>query len=268
MDTDTESDYDYEEPAIKVEAVDGDGQKILDDKGNTFFKVCGDEDVENDEGAEDEMKELGSFSRSSSSKKLPTEALSMSRTQARKILMVRGDDESTASEAEDVQPVKLTKTIPKEAFKIELDEGDFGVHSAKNTTLTKKPVIAGNDEDTASEVDEESEAQPNRPSVERDATKSTAAPAKRPPTVEGSDIGSKPTSLAPQPAVASTTPGVCKICSLENGKDDLTCAACGHVLDTTKLRNYWGCRNSSCKDLGYLNVGDNGICGLCGTAKA
>jgi DNA-dependent metalloprotease WSS1 len=61
---------------------------------------------------------------------------------------------------------------------------------------------------------------------------------------------------------------VCPICSLSNpSMAALTCGACAHVLRPDLDRHHWRCPSENCRDLGYFNAGDVGICGLCGTKK-
>ncbi|KAI1394127.1 WLM-domain-containing protein [Hypoxylon trugodes] len=62
-------------------------------------------------------------------------------------------------------------------------------------------------------------------------------------------------------------PGICTMCSFDNGPDVTICGVCSHVMDLDKVPNTWKCQNSSCKDTMYLNAGDSGACGLCGQLK-
>ena len=61
--------------------------------------------------------------------------------------------------------------------------------------------------------------------------------------------------------------GSCPICSMENASTALTCMACSHVLRPDFVPNTWRCSGSSCKGSKYINSGDMGICGVCGTRK-
>lgn len=80
-----------------------------------------------------------------------------------------------------------------------------------------------------------------------------------------------------EPAPKSTTSespptqneAICPVCSLSNSSTSttLTCAACAHVLYPKLDQHHWACASESCKDLGYLNAGDVGVCGLCGVRK-
>ncbi|MBE7182395.1 MAG: hypothetical protein INR71_14525 [Terriglobus roseus] len=70
-----------------------------------------------------------------------------------------------------------------------------------------------------------------------------------------------------EPSVSPSTGDTCPICSLDNSPHTLICAACSHVLEPDIIVGCWRCRESSCAESAYLNAGDVGRCGLCGTAK-
>jgi len=57
----------------------------------------------------------------------------------------------------------------------------------------------------------------------------------------------------------------CAICSLENEPTALTCIACSNVLKPDFVPDHWTCHSSACKGSQYLNSGDAGACGVCGT---
>ena len=123
------------------------------------------------------------------------------------------------------------------------------------------------DDETASEAEDES----GPGTAARSGTPQDLGPM---PSTAAGDVPAEPVALpqAPEKTVHRVTvrlqPGVCKVCSLDSGTDALTCAACGHVLDPSTMRDCWTCKSSTCKELGYVNVGDNGLCGLCGECKA
>ncbi|KAL9049322.1 MAG: hypothetical protein Q9162_007272 [Coniocarpon cinnabarinum] len=68
------------------------------------------------------------------------------------------------------------------------------------------------------------------------------------------------------PTIPAQQEQTCPICSLSNPAMSLTCAACSHVLDTSRLTRWWRCQNATCQSLGYVSPEDAGRCGLCGTA--
>ncbi|KAI9732795.1 MAG: hypothetical protein M1834_003733 [Cirrosporium novae-zelandiae] len=59
----------------------------------------------------------------------------------------------------------------------------------------------------------------------------------------------------------------CPVCSMINSANQAACIACSHVLQTDLIPNHWSCRSLTCRDSGYLNPGDFGRCGICGTRK-
>ncbi|KAF2869057.1 WLM domain-containing protein [Massariosphaeria phaeospora] len=68
-------------------------------------------------------------------------------------------------------------------------------------------------------------------------------------------------STAPKPQLT------CNVCSLINEATSITCAACSNVLMPEPMSNYWKCTGSTCKDSQYINSGDAGLCGVCGSSK-
>ena len=72
---------------------------------------------------------------------------------------------------------------------------------------------------------------------------------------------------APTTGIESDCEQACPICSLHNGSDSLTCAACAHVLHPEHLPNHWVCQSVGCRHVNYINSGDSAICGLCGQSR-
>jgi hypothetical protein len=66
----------------------------------------------------------------------------------------------------------------------------------------------------------------------------------------------------------SSKPTACGICSLENEPRALTCIACANVLKPDFVPDHWACRSSACKGSQYLNSGDAGVCGVCGSPRS
>jgi hypothetical protein len=60
---------------------------------------------------------------------------------------------------------------------------------------------------------------------------------------------------------------VCGVCSLDNELVSLTCAACSNVLRPDFTPDHWRCISAACKDTKYINSGDAGSCGVCGTLR-
>ena len=59
----------------------------------------------------------------------------------------------------------------------------------------------------------------------------------------------------------------CPICSMDNEPTAITCVACSHVLDTSKVHGYWRCQSASCSGTKFNNAGDNALCGVCGSRR-
>ncbi len=78
-------------------------------------------------------------------------------------------------------------------------------------------------------------------------------------------VSHPPTSKA-QPS-ASKQATFCPVCSFQNDYETLACAACSNCLCPELTPNHWRCKSSVCKDSQYINVGDAGICGVCGTSR-
>ena len=59
----------------------------------------------------------------------------------------------------------------------------------------------------------------------------------------------------------------CNVCSLSNESGCFTCAACSNVLRPQLVPDHWRCSSEICRDSGYINAGDFGMCGICGLEK-
>lgn len=68
--------------------------------------------------------------------------------------------------------------------------------------------------------------------------------------------------------VVEDTTTACPVCSVETPPMALTCAVCLHVLQPEFMPDSWRCKSSICKESIYRNVGDAGLCGVCGTKKS
>lgn len=71
-------------------------------------------------------------------------------------------------------------------------------------------------------------------------------------------------TIEPDP---SNPGGSCPMCSMENEPMALTCLTCSNVLKPDFVPNSWRCKSSPCKGSDYMNAGDVGLCGVCGTRK-
>ncbi|KAI4110913.1 MAG: hypothetical protein LQ339_000915 [Xanthoria mediterranea] len=59
----------------------------------------------------------------------------------------------------------------------------------------------------------------------------------------------------------------CPVCSMANEPSALVCVACSHVLQPRLMPGTWRCQSSICQGSKYLNIGDCGLCGVCGSSK-
>ncbi|SLM39951.1 WLM [Lasallia pustulata] len=59
----------------------------------------------------------------------------------------------------------------------------------------------------------------------------------------------------------------CPICSMTNDRAALLCTACSHVLNPESVPNHWQCCSPTCRGSHYINAGDCGLCGVCGSRK-
>ncbi|KAF2176888.1 WLM-domain-containing protein [Zopfia rhizophila CBS 207.26] len=75
----------------------------------------------------------------------------------------------------------------------------------------------------------------------------------------------KPTSAQPENTPKPLTE--CAVCSLVNEQGSLTCTACSNVLLPDFAPSHWRCKSVTCKDSQYINSGDAGICGVCGSSR-
>ncbi|KAL6707401.1 hypothetical protein ACN47E_004180 [Coniothyrium glycines] len=59
----------------------------------------------------------------------------------------------------------------------------------------------------------------------------------------------------------------CQVCSLDNSPSSPTCIACANVLQPDFVADSWKCNTALCRESLYVNAGDTGSCGLCGSLR-
>ena len=59
----------------------------------------------------------------------------------------------------------------------------------------------------------------------------------------------------------------CPVCSMVNAQDSALCLACSNVLNGSKVPDRWKCHSEVCRGSEYVNAGDCGLCGVCGSRK-
>lgn len=74
-----------------------------------------------------------------------------------------------------------------------------------------------------------------------------------------------PTTSSNKPA---TGPISCNVCSLSNEPGSLICAVCSNVLNAHLMPDHWRCKSVPCTRNLYINAGDAGACGVCGSPRS
>ena len=273
----------------------------MNERGKSFVKVCGDEDLETDTGARQELVELGCFSEARNTEP-KTEGLitpisqwssrrqgkspeapmtepslvgaekSLTRKPVTKPTIIY-DDESTESEAE--IEASATKTSANLGRHEDLDSGE------EVEVNNRKQFCVSTSNPNSCEIPGRSTRNKHKPintptrfpdhDVPHEQSIGVGAAALSPPSSTANALTpalSSTSASESNTAVSIVTSLMCPICSLENDTEALRCAVCCHVLAPSSLPGCWACKSESCRALAYLNVGDNGICGLCGTPKA
>jgi len=300
--TESESETDDEEdPDAKMkDAVDINGKKILDPKGRPMVRVCEDEDTCHDTDAQNEFAELGQVNTISPKKPSTTiikrtksavsafhiqervtallkaggtdRNMSASHIQERIAALLKagglqtklppvasdGDDISTASEDDEEAFLKLSSRTSVSLSMNSLSENKF-------TSAEKPPTPP----DSVRSDPSLQHKKGSPPPATNPQLKVAVAPSiiKDEPKMVMSPIGVSSTVTAPAEVIESTTALVCGVCSLENEIDALICIACSNVLDLERLPSYWCCKSIQCRGSVYVNHGDSGVCGLCGTKR-
>ncbi|KAI4227266.1 MAG: hypothetical protein L6R36_002535 [Xanthoria steineri] len=76
-----------------------------------------------------------------------------------------------------------------------------------------------------------------------------------------------PDRSALEESATTPTDSSCPVCSMANEPSALVCVACSHVLQPRLMPGTWRCQSSVCQGSKYLNAGDCGLCGVCGSDK-
>ena len=220
-DSETESDT-GSDVFIKTEnedAIDIDGSRLLDVDGLPLFKVCEDENKD-DEYARNELLELQYFG-----------------GKALRSQLSKGPAKPPPATLQSFKPIEPLKKAEK---------ASEPVWSTSATNNSKKKAEAAKEDDSTPANEDEGEN-------------------------EGIEVAIKDTLLEKTDAIIrcrlSLAAASCSICSMENELTALTCIACSNVLKPEFVPKAWRCNSSSCKGSEYINAGDVGLCGVCGTRK-
>lgn len=142
------------------------------------------------------------------------------------------------------------------------------------TTAPAKYAPPRQDETDPADLHEDSETE-SEPD-EAAATTTTANTSRTPETTDAPPQVSTSNQPAdgvetqqPTPAdpISTSQPGTCPICSLANDPGSPTCMACANVLQPSLMPDHWRCKSEACQGSSYINAGDAGRCGLCGSQK-
>ncbi|KAG9248856.1 WLM domain-containing protein [Calycina marina] len=255
--TDSEAESETEDDCyIKTEpddAVDIDGQRLLDSDGRGLVKVCEDEDKD-DEDAKKEMLDLQAT-------KFPPY-----RPKSPAIKSYGTWSFSKAVEPTPAKDAEISKQPDTTTSPFIVTQIAKHTESRKAVDLaTAKPIQESipirEDTSTASEAqyDDDVIFIPTEACVPTSKVEATA----RSLTEENSHKAMKSKGTAP-----TLNEHACKVCSVDNEAKALTCIVCSNVLHPDFVPNTWRCRSATCKDSVYLNSGDVIICGVCGSRRS
>jgi hypothetical protein len=276
QDSDTDSEY-GDWPLTDDEAVvNQDGHQVKDGKGHDMVRVCEVEDDE-DDNVKREIEEMNDIE-SYIPKSLPTTVGSHSSFRIKEeenCSPAASEDESLPVLTFRKTPKKEMKHAPKKKLALQLsDDGNGSLTASEDDddlpelSFARRPskkmdaAVSGITSKPAS----------NGQSVTKDRTKATmglvkpnpmktkgAAKPKQPPA--GSNKKKKDESQATE------TQNTCACCSCINEPNALVCIVCSNVLDTRAMPNHWRCQSLACRGGEYVNMGDYGICQVCGAKK-
>ncbi|KAH7085697.1 WLM domain-containing protein [Paraphoma chrysanthemicola] len=117
----------------------------------------------------------------------------------------------------------------------------------------------------------------DRPSKSKSGSTASSKPAKQPTPATAVHLDElwkrrpdapKVETLENANETDSNTTSICAICSLENEAVALTCMACANVLKPDFEPGHWQCGSAACEGSKYINSGDAGSCGVCGTLRS
>ncbi|KAF7511248.1 hypothetical protein GJ744_005145 [Endocarpon pusillum] len=217
------------------DAVDVNGNRLVDSMGFGMIKVCGDEDVD-DVNVKQEMEDFDSLQcPPSSTEQQPRFPSELSETAFRRT---------------ESPPPPQAKPVPTPALN----------NSSDSCKIDRQRKLLYS-------IPQHQPSPPPSPSPPRPtcsailSDKSTTAAEKPAPSSSSSS------SLLPPPTTYSTIN--CPICTASHSSTNLnlTCTTCAHVLDKRKDPHAWKCASTSCKGSEYVNAGDAGTCGACGDPK-
>jgi hypothetical protein len=156
------------------------------------------------------------------------------------------DDEDAKKELWELQNMGDANTVKKMARAS--SKHQIKKDSIPTPTPNKAPQPLPRQKDRKPSTDFRPEEQPKKP---QPTTQDTLSNIKKPPEIQSQ----------------RTNDISCSVCSVDNKITALTCSVCANVLQPNATPNTWRCDSKICKDSTYINAGDVGLCGVCGTRK-
>lgn len=237
----SETEWDDDEWGNGLPILEKLGESIKDGEGRDMFRVCGD-GGDDAEGGMDEMAEMRRQMGSQKSAK----------RKAKPAKRLHEDSETESGGSADEVPVKTNGGRKTEGSRKTITIDDSETESDDETQLAEERTKSPPARSSANE-----RKKSTRLPVPDDGWTRSTTP---------SDVGTG-VSAAPPEDASTTAVVACPVCSLENDADSPTCLACANVLKPKLVPNTWRCKSDGCNGNQYLNAGDAGRCGLCGTLK-
>ncbi|KEF63477.1 uncharacterized protein A1O9_01455 [Exophiala aquamarina CBS 119918] len=300
-DPDDELDDQYEEDTVDAgqeDALDLNGEKLLDGRGQGMVRVCDDEDTD-DINVKQEMTELENLHRYF--KPIQQHTSHMHRSPGDRDSEPDHDADGDGYDGDcDKDPrntigeIAMSDTFAAEDTQQQRHAQDPLLLSASSIRVSGRQPVTSAAQAPCNQTQPPYRTAPTspprksflvKPAVPRRFSSSAVASKETeewPKTAINSDHSPSHSPSTPPPgrvnnshgtkasAPSSSSPIICPICSLENPRMNSTCLACSHVIDPAKDPRHWSCKSEVCRDgptAGYLNSGDTGICGVCGTRR-
>ena len=197
-----------------------------------------------------------------------------------------GSDSDSGSEFEDVKPEKealdlngskLLDGKGRGMVKICEDEDKDDVHVKQEMNelhdLSNIPVESYHENSHTSQKDDTSLEGRRYNRIQTDKTSNDAHPSsvvikhensRPPPIIQPQSQGSGHSTPKGEECPSNVS---CPLCSMINERSALICLACSHVLQPQLMQSTWRCQSSTCQGSKYLNAGDCGLCGVCGSSR-
>ncbi|KAG9559128.1 WLM domain-containing protein, partial [Aureobasidium melanogenum] len=224
-------------------------ERTMNPEDGNMVRVCENEDSE-DKDAQREFDELREIDEATP--KLHTH-LSTRPLPKGKAKQTIPDDDDASTESDDDQDLDTSRRFIKPSTKTQPIPDDLSTDSEDEI------------QDITAIVQEKSK-QKEKNVINTVAPHASSVPSSS-VTPTSTQVGNTSTKSKPQDCSPVAPSLTCKICSLENEPTAAMCAACSHVLNPALMPNCWRCTSTECQSVGYINPGDYGVCGLCGSTR-